>query len=172
MRGSGRSIEGVHLRDTLDRVTKQHPGMILRFGGHAMAAGLTIGADLLPAFTQAFERAARETTDAGLYARTLAVDGPLAPAEISHVLVEAMDRIVWGQGFAEPLFANEFTVLEQRLVKGSHLKLTLELDGQRLSAIWFRRVEALPDRARLAYRPTIDEFRGQRRVSLIVEQIG
>jgi len=63
-------------------------------------------------------------------------------------------------------------VVEQRLVKGSHLKLTLELAGQRLPAIWFRRVDALPDRARLAYRPTIDEFRGQRRVALIIEQIG
>jgi len=172
LRGSGRSIEGVHLRDTLDRVTKRHPGMILRFGGHAMAAGLTLMADALEPFTLAFEEAARETSDASLYARTLAVDGPLAPQEISYSLVEAMDRIVWGQGFAEPLFANDFAVLEQRLVKGSHLKLTLELAGQRLPAIWFRRVDALPDRARLAYRPTIDEFRGQRRVALIIEQIG
>ncbi len=172
LRGSGRSIDGVHLRDTLDRVTKKHPGMILRFGGHAMAAGLTIGADALAAFSGAFEVAARETTDAGLYARTVAVDGPLEPREINHALVTAMQGIVWGQGFAEPLFANEFAVVEQRLVKDTHLKLTLELGGQRWPAIWFRRVEALPDRALLAYRPTIDEFRGQRRVSLIIEQIG
>ncbi len=172
LRGSGRSIDGVHLRDTLDRVTKQHPGMILRFGGHAMAAGLTIGADALAAFTRAFEAAARETTDAALYARTVAVDGALEPGEINHALVTALQGIVWGQGFAEPLFANEFAVVDQRLVKDTHLKLTLELAGQRWPAIWFRRVEALPDRALLAYRPTIDEFRGQRRVSLIVEQMG
>jgi single-stranded-DNA-specific exonuclease len=99
------------------------------------------------------------------------VDGALAGAEITHSLVEAMDRIVWGQGFAEPLFANEFSVVEQRLVKDSHLKLTLEFDGRRWPAIWFRRVEAVPDRVRLAFRPTIDEFRGQRRLSLIVEQM-
>jgi single-stranded-DNA-specific exonuclease len=171
LRGSGRSIDGVHLRDTLDRVTKRHPGLITRFGGHAMAAGLTIPAQALADFTQAFEQAARETSDASLYARSLAVDGALAGAEITHSLVEAMDRIVWGQGFAEPLFANEFSVVEQRLVKDSHLKLTLEFDGRRWPAIWFRRVEAVPDRVRLAYRPTIDEFRGQRRLSLIVEQM-
>jgi single-stranded-DNA-specific exonuclease len=171
LRGSGRSIEGVHLRDTLDRVTKRNPGLITRFGGHAMAAGLTIPAQALADFTQAFEHAARETSDASLYARTLAVDGALAGAEITHSLVEAMDRIVWGQGFAEPLFANEFSVVEQRLVKDSHLKLTLEFDGRRWPAIWFRRVEAVPDRVRLAFRPTIDEFRGQRRLSLIVEQM-
>jgi len=170
LRGSGRSIEGVHLRDTLDRVTKRHPGLIERFGGHAMAAGLTIPEAALGGFSRAFEQAARETSDASCYARTLAVDGELAADEITHTLVEASDRIVWGQGFAEPLFANDFTVLEQRLVKDTHLKLTLELDGRRWPAIWFRRVEALPDRARLAYRPTIDEYRGQRRLSLIIEQ--
>lgn len=170
LRGSGRSIEGVHLRDTLDRVTKHHPGLIERFGGHAMAAGLTIPEAALAAFTRAFEEAARETSDAALYARTLAVDGPLAGDEITHSLVEASDRIVWGQGFSEPLFANEFTVIEQRLVKDTHLKLTLELDGRHWPAIWFRHVAALPDRVRLAYRPTIDEYRGQRRLSLIIEQ--
>jgi single-stranded-DNA-specific exonuclease len=171
LRGSGRSIDGVHLRDTLDCVTKRHPGLILRFGGHAMAAGLTIPATGLADFTQAFEGAARDTSDASLYARTLAVDGPLAGAELAHSLVEAMDRIVWGQGFAEPLFANDFTVVEQRLVKDTHLKLTLELEGRHWPAIWFRRVAAVPDRVRLAYRPTIDEFRGQRRLNLIVEQM-
>jgi len=170
LRGSGRSIEGVHLRDTLDCVTKRHPGLIERFGGHAMAAGLTIPEAALADFTHAFEAAARETSDASLYARTLAVDGALAADEITYSLVEASDRIVWGQGFAEPLFANDFTVIEQRLVKDTHLKLTLELDGRRWPAIWFRRVQGLPQRVRLAYRPTIDEFRGQRRLSLIIEQ--
>jgi len=171
LRGSGRSIEGVHLRDTLDRVTKIAPGLIARFGGHAMAAGLTIAHDALEDFTRAFEKATRETTDPALFARTLAIDGALAAGEITHSLVEAINGIVWGQGFAEPLFANEFDVLEQRIVKGQHLQLTLALEGRRWPAIWFRRVQTLPDRARLAYRPVIDEFRGQRRVSLRIEQI-
>jgi len=171
LRGSGRSIEGVHLRDTLDRVTKKSPGLIARFGGHAMAAGLTIARDALEAFTAAFEQAARESTDASLYARTLAVDGALQASEITPSLVEAIDRIVWGQGFAEPLFANDFDVVDQRIVQGGHLKLTLALDGRRWPAIWFRRAESVPDRARLAYRPTIDEYRGQRRISLLIEQL-
>lgn len=171
LRGSGRSIEGVHLRDVLDRVTKIAPDLIARFGGHAMAAGLTIAHDAVDDFTHAFEQAARETTDPALFARTLAVDGALAAGEITHALVEAINGIVWGQGFAEPLFANEFDVVEQRIVKGRHLQLTLALEGRRWPAIWFRHVQTLPDRARLAYRPVIDEFRGQRRVSLRIEQI-
>jgi len=136
-----------------------------------MAAGLTIAHDALEDFTRAFEKATRETTDPALFARTLAIDGALAAGEITHSLVEAINGIVWGQGFAEPLFANEFDVLEQRIVKGQHLQLTLALEGRRWPAIWFRRVQTLPDRARLAYRPVIDEFRGQRRVSLRIEQI-
>jgi len=171
LRGSGRSIEGVHLRDILDRVTKIAPDLIARFGGHAMAAGLTIAHDALEDFTRAFEKVTRETTDPALFARTLAIDGALAAGEITHSLVEAINGIVWGQGFAEPLFANEFDVLEQRIVKGQHLQLTLALERRRWPAIWFRRVQTLPDRARLAYRPVIDEFRGQRRVSLRIEQI-
>jgi len=171
LRGSGRSIEGVHLRDTLDLVTKLAPGLIERFGGHAMAAGLTIPFAALDDFTRCFEQAARASTEASLYTRTLAVDGPLEPAELTNSLVEAMQGIVWGQGFAEPLFANDFEVLDQRIVKDAHLKLTLGLGGRRWPAIWFRRVATLPDRVRLAYRPTIDEYNGQRRISLMVEQV-
>ncbi|HYA65046.1 MAG TPA: single-stranded-DNA-specific exonuclease RecJ [Burkholderiaceae bacterium] len=171
LRGSGRSIEGVHLRDTLDRVSKLAPGLVARFGGHAMAAGLTIAHGALEEFTRVFEQAAYETVDPALYARTLAVDGTLEASEITHSLVEAINDIVWGQGFAEPLFDNEFDVLEQRIVKGRHLQLTLALHGRRWPAIWFGRVDTVPDRARLAYRPVIDEFRGQRRLSLRVEQV-
>jgi single-stranded-DNA-specific exonuclease len=147
------------------------PDLVARFGGHAMAAGLTIAHSALERFTEVFELAAQETTDAGLYARSIVVDGPLKASEITHSLIEAMDKIVWGQGFAEPVFANEFEVLEQRILKGSHLKLTLALEGRKWSAIWFRRVQALPDRVRLAYRPTIDEYRGERRILLMIEQL-
>jgi len=169
LRGSGRSIEGVHLRDTLDRVTKIDPSLVARFGGHAMAAGLTIPRDALARFGVAFEQAACEGGDAALYARRLAVDGPLEPSEITAGLVEATQRIVWGQGFAEPLFANDFEVLDQRIVKDTHLKLTLGLAGRKWPAIWFRRTQALPDRAHLAYRPTFDDYRGDRHISLIIE---
>jgi single-stranded-DNA-specific exonuclease len=169
LRGSGRSIEGVHLRDTLDLVTKAAPDLVERFGGHAMAAGLSLRHGRFDAFAQAFEAAARRTADAQLFARTFATDGPLAPNEITYGLVEAIERQIWGQGFPPPLFENEFTVLEQRLLNDQHLKLSLSLAGKRFEAIWFRRTALLPARLRLAYRPAVDEFQGLRRVHLLVE---
>jgi len=169
LRGSGRSIEGVHLRDVLDLVTKAAPAMIEKFGGHAMAAGLTLAAEHYEGFAQAFEAATRASADAELFTRRVATDGALLPAEIGLALTEAIDRQIWGQGFAPPLFDNEFAVVEQRLVKDAHLRLTLELEGSRFNAIWFRRTEPLPTRVRLAYRPVADEYQGQRRVTLFVE---
>ena len=170
LRGSGRSIEGVHLRDTLDRVTKTHPGLIARFGGHAMAAGLTIPKSALATFTAAFEAAARETTDPALYAPTLATDGPLAAEDLTPTLVQAIDGIVWGQGFPQPLFANEFEILEQRILKDAHLQLTVRLGARRLRAMWFRHTGTLPPRAHLAYRPVFDEYQGAARISLFIER--
>ncbi len=172
LRGSGRSIEGVHLRDTLDLVTKAAPDLIERFGGHAMAAGLTLKAERYEPFTRAFEAATRASAEAVHFARTVATDGPLAPADIGLALIEATERQIWGQGFPPPLYANEFIVAEQRLVKDQHLRLTLELAGRRFAAIWFKRTESLPGRAVLAYRPVLDEYQGTRRVQLVIEHIG
>jgi single-stranded-DNA-specific exonuclease len=169
LRGSGRSIDGVHLRDTLDLVTKGAPDMVRRFGGHAMAAGLTLAAAHYESFVEAFEQATRSSCDRSLFERTVATDGPLTSAEITLGLVEACDRHIWGQGFPAPLFANQFDVVEQRLVKERHLKLALELDGRRFNAIWFRHTELLPRSSLLAYRPVIDEFQGQRRLLLQIE---
>jgi single-stranded-DNA-specific exonuclease len=169
LRGSGRSIEGVHLRDTLDLVTKQAPDIVRRFGGHAMAAGLTLQSEHYDRFAQAFEDATRASCDRSLFARTIATDGPLKPDEIALPLINALDQHVWGQGFPPPLFANVFTVLDQRLIKDRHLKLALDLDGRRFNAIWFRRTELLPKEAMLAYRPVADDYNGMRRVQLIVE---
>lgn len=172
LRGSGRSIEGVHLRDTLDLVTKAAPELIERFGGHAMAAGLTLHAERYEGFARAFEAATRASADATYFTRTIATDGPLAPAEIGLALVEATERQIWGQGFPPPLYANEFVVAEQRLVKDQHLRLTLELAGRRFAAIWFRRTQSLPARALLAYRPAVDEYQGERRIQLVIEHMG
>jgi len=169
LRGSGRSIEGIHLRDTLDLVTKAAPQLVQKFGGHAMAAGLTLKRASLAEFEQAFEAATRASADAQLFARTLATDGPLAPKDITLGLIESIDRQIWGQGFPAPLFANEFSVLDQRLMGEQHLKLALELAGKRFEAIWFRRTATLPSLARLAYRPVVDEFQGLRRITLLVE---
>lgn len=170
LRGSGRSIEGVHLRDTLDLVTKLDPSLVTRFGGHAMAAGLTIAAERYEGFVEAFEQATRASCDRSIFDRTVATDGPLTGGELALSLAEAFDRFVWGQGFPPPLFDNEFDVVEQRLVKDKHLKLVLELDGRRFDAIFFNRVAPLPRSARLAYRPTINEYQGRRRLALTIEQ--
>ena len=171
LKGSGRSIEGVHLRDMLDLVTKKAPGIIKKFGGHAMAAGLTIEANALDAFTEAFEEVVTENTDPDTFERHVLVDGPLTSDEINESLIDAINAQSWGQGFLPPLFANEFKVLRQTALKGGHLKLVLEMpDGMRFSAIYFRRAAEIPTRAVLAYRPEINEWMGRRNIQLVVEQ--
>ncbi|MCI7116787.1 MAG: single-stranded-DNA-specific exonuclease RecJ [Sutterella wadsworthensis] len=170
LKGSGRSIAGVHLRDALDLVSKALPGVVLRFGGHAMAAGLTLRSeDDLPAFRDAFEKAVRSMVDASVFERVIYTDGGLAPDEITERLVQAIDSQIWGQGFDAPVFANEFRVVRQSLVKDAHTKLILELGGQRFDAIFFRHTETLPGMVRLAYRPNINEFMGRRSVQLVIE---
>lgn len=170
LKGSGRSIAGVHLRDALDLVSKALPGAVLRFGGHAMAAGLTLRSeDDLPAFRYAFEKAVRSMVDASVFERVIYTDGGLAPDEITERLVQAIDSQIWGQGFDAPVFANEFRVVRQSLVKDAHTKLILELGGQRFDAIFFRHTETLPGMVRLAYRPNINEFMGRRSVQLVIE---
>lgn len=172
LKGSGRSIAGVHLRDALDLVSKALPGAVLRFGGHAMAAGLTLRSeDDLPAFRDAFEKAVRSMVDASVFERVIYTDGGLAPDEITERLVQAIDSQIWGQGFDAPVFANEFRVVRQSLVKDAHTKLILELGGQRFDAIFFRHTETLPGMVRLAYRPNINEFMGRRSVQLVIEAV-
>lgn len=172
LRGSGRSIEGVHLRDMLDLVTKAAPRMIDRFGGHAMAAGLTLKAEHLEGFERAFDAAVRAGCDGALFERRVVTDGGLAADELTPALCDAIERQIWGQGFPPPLFANEFGVAGQRLVKDQHLRLTLTLDERRFDAIWFRRTEPLPSRATLAYRPVVDDYLGERRLQLVIEHGG
>ena len=171
MKGSGRSIEGVHLRDMLDLVTKTAPGIIKKFGGHAMAAGLTIDAHRFDDFAQAFERVVQANCEEDVFERHVLVDGELKPHDINASLVEAINTQIWGQGFLPPLFANEFRVLHQTVLKGGHLKLMLELDGARFNGIFFRRSAEVPSVARLAYRPEINEWMGQRSIQLVIEQV-
>ena len=171
LRGSGRSIPGVHLRDTLDLVSKRHPAMIARFGGHAMAAGLSLPAAALDDFAQAFEQAILESADPACFERSLLTDGPLAPDELALELAEAIDLGVWGQGFPPPLFSDLVEVAGQRLVKDRHMKLELSLAGRRVDAIAFGRTEPLPRRARIAYRLERNSFRGLVSLQLIVEAV-
>jgi single-stranded-DNA-specific exonuclease len=169
LRGSGRSIPGLHLRDALDLVAKRAPGLIVRFGGHAAAAGLTLRAGALDEFRPAFEEAVRGMLDPALLARTTQTDGSL---EVQHATLEVarlLDGQVWGQGFPQPVFADEFVVEAQRLVGERHLKLRLARDGRRFDAILFRHAEPLPARIRGAYRLGIDAWNGTAAVQLALE---
>jgi single-stranded-DNA-specific exonuclease len=169
LKGSGRSIAGFHLRDALDLVAKRHPGVLLRFGGHAMAAGCTLGEAALPTFDAALQQVAREWLDAATLTRRVLTDGPLALEYFNVETVSALDAQVWGQAFEAPVFCDEVQVLGQRLVADKHLKLRVKHQGQIRDAIWFGRVEPVGERVRLAYRLSLDEWNGQRRVQMVVE---
>ncbi|MBF8176974.1 MAG: single-stranded-DNA-specific exonuclease RecJ [Burkholderiaceae bacterium] len=169
IKGSGRSIAGFHLRDALDLVSKHAPTLIDKFGGHAMAAGLTIRADALDAFTAAFEAVGKDWLDQNQLERVVETDGPLETAYFTTQFIELMEAQVWGQGFAPPVFCDEFRVVNQRILKERHLKLTLEKDGASYDAIWFGHIDSLPNRARVAFRLDANEFNGRTRVQLLVE---
>ena len=169
LKGSGRSIAGFHLRDALDLLAKRHPGVLLRFGGHAMAAGCTVAAARWPEFEAGLRSIAREWLDAAALTRRLDTDGPLAPEYRRAEMVDTLHREVWGQGFAAPTFSEELEIVSQRLVGERHLALKLRHQGQPVDGIWFGRVEPLPNRAVLAFRLDADEWQGQRRVRFLVE---
>jgi single-stranded-DNA-specific exonuclease len=169
LKGSGRSIPGFHLRDALDLVAKRHPGVLLRFGGHAMAAGCTIDQDQLDVFEQALILVAQEWLDAATLLRRLHTDGPLAPEYRRPDLVDTLHQAVWGQGFAPPVFSEEVEVISQRLVGEKHLQLKLRHQGQPVDGIWFGHTEQLPARVKLAFRLDADEWQGVRRVRFLVE---
>ena len=169
LKGSGRSIPGFHLRDALDLVSKRCPGVLRRFGGHAMAAGATLDPAGLADFDAALQQVAREWLDAAALQRTLRHDGPLEPAAYSVETARLLDDQVWGQGFEQPLFCDEVQVLQQTLLKERHLKLRVQLGAQVREAIWFQRTEPLPERARLAYRLSRDAWNGRERVQMVVE---
>jgi single-stranded-DNA-specific exonuclease len=169
IKGSGRSIPGFHLRDALDLVSKRVPGLIDKFGGHAMAAGLTIRADALAHFAQAFEAVGRAWLTEAQLERVIETDGPLEDAYYTTQFIELVDAQVWGQGFAPPVFCDEFRVVSQRILKERHLKLLLERNGYRYDAIWFGRTDALGERARVAFRLDANEYNGVTKVQLLVE---
>ena len=169
IKGSGRSITGFHLRDALDLVSKHAPSIITKFGGHAMAAGLTIRAEALKDFAAAFEAVGRDWLTQNQLERVVETDGPLEDAYFTPQFIEILDGQVWGQGFAPPLFCDEFQVLNQRILKDRHLKLLLEKNGHRYDAIWFGHADQLPERATIAYRLDANEYNGVIRVQLLVE---
>jgi single-stranded-DNA-specific exonuclease len=169
IKGSGRSIAGFHLRDALDLVSKHAPSLIDKFGGHAMAAGLSIRIEALDSFAAAFEAVGRDWLSAAQLERVVETDGPLEDAYFHPQFIELLDAQVWGQGFPPPLFCDEFRVVSQRVLKERHLKLFLEKNGKRYDAIWFGHADALPDEVRIAYRLDANTYNGLTRVQLLVE---
>ncbi|MDG2046551.1 MAG: single-stranded-DNA-specific exonuclease RecJ [Halioglobus sp.] len=179
IKGSARSIAGIHIRDILDAVATRHPGLITRFGGHAMAAGLTLRAEDYEAFSVAFvEEVMRHAEDVQLQA-VIESDGALMPTEFELELATTL-RFAgpWGQHFPEPLFDGVFSVVSQRLVGQKHLKLVLTPVGSKalLDAIAFNvdlNIWPAPevDQIEIAYRLDVNEFRGQRSVQLMVEHV-
>ncbi|MEO7940613.1 MAG: single-stranded-DNA-specific exonuclease RecJ [Burkholderiaceae bacterium] len=169
LKGSGRSIAGFHLRDALDLVAKRHPGVLLRFGGHAMAAGCTIAEEHLDTFEQALSEVALQWLDSATLQRRLETDGPLAPEYRRVDLVDTLHKEVWGQGFAPPVFSEEVEVVSQRLVGEKHLALKLRHQGTPIDGIWFNHTESLPARATIAFRLDADEWNGARKLKFLIE---
>jgi single-stranded-DNA-specific exonuclease len=169
LKGSGRSIPGLHLRDALDLVAKRHPTLLLRFGGHAAAAGVTLRERDIGLFEAAFEDITRALLSPADLTHTLETDGALEHGYFNLDSARLIRQEVWGQGFPQPMFADCFEVEKQRVLAEKHLKLTLRNAGRRFEAIWFNAPAAVPDRVHAAFRLDINEFRGLQSVQLIIE---
>ena len=169
LKGSGRSIPGFHLRDALDAVVKLHPGLLLRFGGHAMAAGCTLLEDDLATFEIALQQIAEQWLSPATLAQSLETDGSLEASYMRPDVVLELQNQVWGQGFAPPVFQDQVQVLGQRIVGEKHLSLKLKLHGQDVDGIWFGRTEPLPAQALLAYRLDINTWQGREKLQLQIE---
>ncbi|MCE9633560.1 MAG: single-stranded-DNA-specific exonuclease RecJ [Methylophilales bacterium] len=168
LKGSGRSIHGLHLRDALDIVSKRHPDMILSFGGHAMAAGLTIQQASLEAFILALEHTVRELLTPADLERVIETDGRLDVTDTNLALAQLLEDGVWGQGFATPSFEGDFIVAQQRVVGEKHLRLKLEQGGETVEAMLFFHNEPVPERIKAVYQLGINEYNGKKSTQLIV----
>ncbi len=180
LRGSARSVAGVHVRDVFDAVAVRHPGLLVRFGGHAMAAGLTLERARLDEFARAFEAEVERVTMGAPLADAVESDGPLTVEEISLTTAEALRAGgPWGQGFPEPAFDGDFAVARSRQVGERHLKMWVEIPGtgRRFDAIAFNVLEPgrdagrIPERVRLVYRLDVNEYGGERRLQLLVDHL-
>ncbi|MCL5801961.1 MAG: single-stranded-DNA-specific exonuclease RecJ [Gammaproteobacteria bacterium] len=176
IKGSARSVEGLHIRDALDSVAAQHPGLLTKFGGHAMAAGLTLRRADYDAFCAAFDREVRKHLTETELQRVMSSDGDLSADELQLELAEALRGAgPWGQGFPEPLFDGIFEVVSQRIVGDKHLKLVLRYpdDSRIFDAIAFNASPLTPYASRLhiAYRLDVNEYRGQRSLQLLIEHL-
>jgi single-stranded-DNA-specific exonuclease len=171
VKGSGRSIANFHLRDALDLVTKRHPDLILNFGGHAMAAGLSVKQENFAAFQNAFEAVTRELLNEADLQAVMETDGNLDANDISLQTAWTLSSGVWGQGFPQPLFNDGFKVISQRVVGEKHLKLILEKEQKRFDAIYFNCIDNLSENISAVYAMEANEYKGLQTVQLQVKQV-
>ena len=171
MRGSGRSIVGVHLRDMLDAVTKRCPDMIIKFGGHAMAAGLTLRASRFDEFCRVFEQVVREIVNEEILSQTYLTDGSLDNKDLTIAQTQLINNQVWGQGFAPPSFNDTFRVMRQQAMgkNQKHIKAWLKKDQRVLEAMFWNTNETLPEHIQIVYHPVVNEWRGNQELQLYVD---
>ena len=174
MKGSARSIPGVHIRDVLAAVQASQPGLITRFGGHAQAAGLTLSYSAFPAFIEAFDTAVRAVLTPELASQAFHTDGELATGDLTLATAKRLREAgPWGAGFDAPLFHGLFHIVSQRIVGEHHLKLKLmpSTGGPVIDGIWFNHDTLLDETIghRLVYKLSVNEFRGEEKLDLVVE---
>ena len=169
IKGSGRSIAGLNLRDALDLVAKRAPGLLLRFGGHAAAAGLTLRERDFSRFAELFEQVVQELLAPEDLAQKIETDGSLETAYLNLNTAALLEAQIWGQGFPQPLFLDDFEVLTQRVVGEKHLKAKLQRGGRHVEAMHFNALEALPSTVRAAYRLAVNEYNGAQNLQIVVE---
>ncbi|BCM25523.1 single-stranded-DNA-specific exonuclease RecJ [Methyloradius palustris] len=169
LKGSARSIAGLHLRDALDLLSKKQPDLLLRFGGHAMAAGLSIREADFNVFNSSFEAVVAGLLTPADLESVVEVDGALDAIDMGWDMAAAIERQVWGQGFPQPMFQDEFKVLEQRIVGEKHLKLTLGKNRQRFDAIFFQQQDFLPENISAVYQLQTNQYNGKQSVQLALK---
>jgi len=169
LKGSGRSIPGLHLRDALDLLSKRHPHLLQKFGGHAMAAGVSIREEHFDEFQSAFEVIAQSLLSPADLTRIIETDGTLDATDFSLDIARSLEQQVWGQGFPQPLFEGEFTVESQRVVGEKHLKIKLSTPNASFDAIRFFSADPMPERIRAAYKLALNEYNGKTTLQLIIE---
>lgn len=168
LKGSGRSIPGLHLRDALDLVTKRYPHLIIKFGGHAMAAGLSIHESNFVQFKQAFEAVVANVMSEEDLQESIETDGALGVDSMTMETAWLLETQVWGQGFPPPMFVDTFKVLQQRVLGDKHLKLQLQKEHMRFEAIYFNQPILLPEVVKIVYQLQINDYNGQQRLQLQV----
>jgi single-stranded-DNA-specific exonuclease len=170
LKGSGRSIPGLHLRDALDLISKRYPHLLQKFGGHAMAAGVSIREENFAEFQAAFEAIAHSLLSPADLTRIIETDGALAAADFSLEIARSLEQQVWGQGFPQPMFEGKFTVLSQRVVGEKHLKLTLRsASGAVIDAMRFFSADPMPEQIIAVYKLSINEYNGKTTLQLLIE---